>query len=151
MEVILYLVIFYGGIALIGWFFDQIGKWNNESKSKTRDEVAQNILPSSNINSELIDEYKNKLRLIGFNENYKQEEISNYLYSRDNRSYKDLLGKCPQCKEGYLRVINGKYGKFLGCSRYSQCKYTNNLDKAKNELREKSGKEFLRLFKIAYQ
>lgn len=38
--------------------------------------------------------------------------------------------KCPSCnssdnpKNGILRIIQGKYGKFLGCSLYPNCKYT---------------------------
>ena len=32
---------------------------------------------------------------------------------------------CPQCKEGTLQVKRGKFGAFLGCSRFAQgCRYT---------------------------
>ncbi len=35
---------------------------------------------------------------------------------------------CPQCNEGRLVVKSGKFGPFLGCSRYGLgCKYTENL------------------------
>jgi len=35
---------------------------------------------------------------------------------------------CPQCGEGTLVVKKGKFGPFLGCSRYAQgCHYTENL------------------------
>ena len=30
---------------------------------------------------------------------------------------------CPKCKEGKLVVRKGKYGNFLGCSRYPECDY----------------------------
>ncbi len=33
--------------------------------------------------------------------------------------------KCPKCG-GTLRLINGKYGKFYGCSNYPRCRYTRN-------------------------
>lgn len=33
---------------------------------------------------------------------------------------------CPQCG-GLLIEKNGKYGKFLGCSNYPNCKYTKNI------------------------
>lgn len=37
---------------------------------------------------------------------------------------------CPQCKEGTLAVKSGKFGPFLGCSRYAQgCRYTENISK----------------------
>lgn len=31
---------------------------------------------------------------------------------------------CPECKEGRVVVRTGKYGKFLSCSTYPECKYT---------------------------
>ncbi len=31
---------------------------------------------------------------------------------------------CPECKEGSVVIRTGKYGKFLSCSRYPECKYT---------------------------
>ncbi len=35
---------------------------------------------------------------------------------------------CPQCREGKLVVKSGKFGAFLGCSRYAQgCQYTENI------------------------
>jgi DNA topoisomerase-1 len=35
---------------------------------------------------------------------------------------------CPQCKEGTLQVRQGKFGTFLGCSRFAQgCRYTASL------------------------
>jgi DNA topoisomerase-1 len=35
---------------------------------------------------------------------------------------------CPQCQQGSLVVKKGKFGPFLGCSRYDQgCRYTENI------------------------
>jgi DNA topoisomerase-1 len=35
---------------------------------------------------------------------------------------------CPLCKEGTLAVKSGKFGPFLGCSRYAQgCQYTDSI------------------------
>lgn len=36
--------------------------------------------------------------------------------------------KCPECKEGELSLKIGRYGSFLGCSRYPDCKYVRTLD-----------------------
>lgn len=36
-------------------------------------------------------------------------------------------GRCPQCG-GRLRCYEGKYGDFLGCSRYPDCHFTCQLD-----------------------
>ncbi|MBP9817586.1 type I DNA topoisomerase [Candidatus Shapirobacteria bacterium] len=32
--------------------------------------------------------------------------------------------KCPECKEGELVVRTGKFGKFVSCDRFPDCKYT---------------------------
>lgn len=32
--------------------------------------------------------------------------------------------KCPECKEGELVIRLGKFGKFISCDRFPECKYT---------------------------
>jgi DNA topoisomerase-1 len=32
--------------------------------------------------------------------------------------------KCPECKEGELVIRTGRFGKFISCSRFSDCKHT---------------------------
>ncbi|MDD4785108.1 MAG: type I DNA topoisomerase [Candidatus Shapirobacteria bacterium] len=32
--------------------------------------------------------------------------------------------KCPECKEGNLVIRLGKFGKFISCDRFPECKYT---------------------------
>jgi len=47
----------------------------------------------------------------------------------DNVSYimeKLNSNKCPKCG-GELKERNGKFGRFLGCSRYPECKYTRKI------------------------
>ena len=40
--------------------------------------------------------------------------------------FEKSYGECPNCG-GKLVMRKGKYGKFLGCSNYPNCKYTRNL------------------------
>lgn len=35
--------------------------------------------------------------------------------------------KCPECKDGMLVVRSGKFGKFLSCDRFPDCKFTKPL------------------------
>jgi Topoisomerase IA len=35
-----------------------------------------------------------------------------------------LNEKCPECKEGDLIIRIGRFGKFVACSRFPECKYT---------------------------
>ena len=41
---------------------------------------------------------------------------------------------CPKCSNGELGLQLGKYGAFIGCSNYPECKYTKQI--AKNEKNE---------------
>jgi DNA topoisomerase I len=41
--------------------------------------------------------------------------------------------QCPSCGEGRLSLkVSGKYGAFIGCSRYPDCRYTRQLSAAGN-------------------
>lgn len=40
---------------------------------------------------------------------------------------------CPECKHGHLSIKLGKFGAFLGCSDYPECKYTKPLTDTKEE------------------
>lgn len=150
MEGILAVIAIYGGIAFIGWFFGEIGKWNEERKSRIRDEVAEEILPKTNINEDTIKEYKTKLEQIGLKKNQEYSWFYKYYLTDGRKSYMGLVGKCPACSDGDLRVVKGAYGKFVGCSSYPKCRYTKNFDVAMKEYKEKSNKEFMELFHLAY-
>lgn len=38
----------------------------------------------------------------------------------------DLKRTCPECGEGKLMLKEGRYGKFIACSRFPECRYTEN-------------------------
>lgn len=40
---------------------------------------------------------------------------------------------CPECGKGHLSIKLGKFGAFLGCSNYPECKYTMPLTDVKDE------------------
>jgi DNA topoisomerase-1 len=46
-------------------------------------------------------------------------DLERYLFTD-----KDHDRTCPTCKEGRLNLRLGKFGAFVGCSRYPDCKYT---------------------------
>ena len=35
--------------------------------------------------------------------------------------------ECPSCKAGRLSLKLGRYGAFIGCSNYPECRYTRQL------------------------
>ena len=96
------------------------------------------------IRKETIDTLKIAKRKISFRkiENYKLDTLVNFfkinpdgLHRAVNdvkktweiykklQSYQDEIETCPRCGSS-LRLMNGRYGKFIGCSGYPNCKYT---------------------------
>ena len=63
--------------------------------------------------------------------NVLEEELGDYLFpiSEDGKDTK----KCPKCEEGKLSLKLGKFGAFLGCSDYPECKYTRPLVQSDEE------------------
>lgn len=47
---------------------------------------------------------------------------------KDLLEFMDCYGTCPECG-GSLVVREGRYGSFLGCSNYPECRYTKNIYK----------------------
>ncbi len=42
--------------------------------------------------------------------------------------------KCPECKEGNIVIRSGRFGKFLSCSRFPECKFTKPFSQETNLL-----------------
>lgn len=61
-------------------------------------------------------------KLIKSNIKGKKNKKNNIENIRNNIEKKDI-DKCPKCG-GLLVERKGKYGKFIGCTNYSKCKYT---------------------------
>lgn len=53
---------------------------------------------------------------------------------------KPVIVKCPVCKKGYLRLINGKNGAFWSCENYPECKTTFDDKNNKPVLKKKTTK-----------
>ncbi|GHU12682.1 DNA topoisomerase 1 [Alphaproteobacteria bacterium] len=54
------------------------------------------------------------------------ESLGSFLFKSNEDG--TLNRVCPECKVGELSLKIGKYGSFLGCSRYPECSYVNRLD-----------------------
>ncbi len=53
-----------------------------------------------------------------------QEELKNHLFKPQDGV--DVY-KCPDCADGKLGLKLGKFGGFIGCSNYPECKYTKQI------------------------
>ena len=86
----------------------------------------------------------------GFHSNVEQTKditVSDVI-NRLNESMKTILFKtnengevdrtCPECKSGELSLKIGRFGSFIGCSRYPDCKYVRKLDINNTNIQESS-------------
>lgn len=50
------------------------------------------------------------------------QKIGNHIFGRDEKG--NLKDTCPTCNTGKLGLRLGKFGAFIGCSNYPECKHT---------------------------
>jgi DNA topoisomerase-1 len=63
------------------------------------------------------------------------EELGQYFFPEEKRT-------CPECKEDKLHLKLGKFGAFIGCENYPDCKYTQQIsDKSKKDGEEEQQME----------
>ncbi|MDR2412333.1 MAG: type I DNA topoisomerase [Holosporales bacterium] len=53
------------------------------------------------------------------------QELASYLFEKGEDA--QLKRQCPSCQEGQLSLKPGRFGAFIGCSRYPECRYTRRL------------------------
>ena len=70
---------------------------------------------AENVLTEVLEHVKEKEKAIGKELKSANEEMERKL---------NTLGKCPKCGEGELVIKRGKYGRFVACNRYPDCKAT---------------------------
>ncbi len=68
---------------------------------------------------------------------------------KSNEIESDIPKKCPKCGSE-LKERTGKYGKFIGCTKFPECLYTYDLGKHFKVLCPKCGKK-LKLRKGRYE
>ncbi|MFT4304224.1 MAG: DNA topoisomerase I [Candidatus Woesearchaeota archaeon] len=86
-------------------------------KKMTPEEVlkeAQEVL------TKLLKDFKTKEKKIG-------EELKQAQY--DSKDAADTIGPCPNCGKGSLKIRKGKFGNFIGCDAYPDCKTIISLPK----------------------
>ena len=74
-----------------------------------------------------VDKMTNKL--LSLQSTTKEQAKEHIQYAKDKKNFSKTAlrqGICPYCGSE-LKIRKGKYGTFLGCSRYPKCKYTHPL------------------------
>ena len=59
----------------------------------------------------------------------KEKKIGEELLSahRETQQQMTTIGKCQKCKDGKLVIKKGKFGRFIACDKYPDCKSTHKL------------------------
>jgi DNA topoisomerase I len=61
----------------------------------------------------------------------KEKEVGREILQsvRDTQDQENYMGACPKCSEGRLMVKRGKFGRFIGCDAYPECRTIINIPK----------------------
>jgi len=82
-------------------------------------EKQENVLEKAKkFLTKLLADFKKKEKVIG------KEILASV---RETEDIQNFIGKCTECKEGRLMMRRGKFGKFIACDKYPECKKTFNL------------------------
>ncbi|MGM5482206.1 MAG: DNA topoisomerase I [Nanobdellota archaeon] len=81
-----------------------------EHKNKPKEYVLKR---ARDFLSKTLSDFKTKEKKIG--EDLKQANF-------DSLNAQATIGPCPYCKDGTIKIRKGKFGRFLGCDNYPDCK-----------------------------
>jgi hypothetical protein len=149
MEALIVIILIYGGFAFIGWLFSKISDAFTKHREKIRDQVAAEVLNGLDIDN-VIENYKQKLAHIKYSKtdpiNGQIERMKEQLWG----SNAVLMKECPKCKEGHLIARKGKFGKFMGCTKYPKCDYTSKIETARAEYKKSINEQIVDDMRRAY-
>lgn len=142
------------GLSVLGWLFEKISEYNKRVKSEQRDEIAVSVIAEYGLEDDDKNEVTQKFDHVikSIPRRLTETEPYEIITSLPARRRQGML--CPKCEVGYLVRRQGKYGYFLGCSRYPLCNSTKPVSwtdkRAKTEQKNRYAKEFLEDLKKAY-
>ncbi|MBI4142099.1 DNA topoisomerase I [Candidatus Woesearchaeota archaeon] len=91
----------------------------NIRNKKSKPEIV--LSHAKSILKEILHEFKHKEKTIG-------NELKKTL--TETKTAMITVGECPNCKKGLLQIRRGKFGRFVACERYPDCKHTYKLPSA---------------------
>ena len=121
--------------TFLGKFFDRYVEYNFTAKLETQlDEVSAGTLDWKVLLAHFWDDFQaaidNTKDLTITNVlDVLDEELGPHFFQADEGGI--LKRSCPNCDNGRLGLKLGKFGAFVGCSNYPECKFTRPLSKAK--------------------
>lgn len=92
-------------------------------------QLLQTIKKYSKVNLSENDKQKilQKIKSSNFSDSYERKDHIKSIKERINNREKSIIeNKCPNCGNNLIKR-NGKFGRFLGCKSYSNCKFIRNI------------------------
>ncbi len=101
----------------------------DEQLTRSFEEKMEQINNEKLTNSQVLDEAKKVLSEILTDFKSKEKAIGKELKQANTDSIIEqaTIGKCPKCTTGTIMVKKGKFGRFLACNNYPECKTTFNV------------------------
>jgi DNA topoisomerase I len=117
------------GIQVVSTLGKHCPKIQDEDLTKHFEEEMQEIREEKKNEKEILEEAKEVLIKIlkDFKKNEKEigEEMITAYQESENKQ--NTVGKCLKCDDGTLMVRRGKFGRFIACDKYPDCKTTFNI------------------------
>ncbi len=98
----------------------------DEELTKHFEEEMDEIREHKKKNEEVLDEAKDVLTKILKKFKTHEKEIGSELLvaERESQEIANTVGKCQKCSDGTLMLRKGKFGRFIACDKYPDCKTT---------------------------
>lgn len=103
---------------------------------KDLDKISDGKLPYKDLLSDFWRDFKKHLDKMTDLErseilNTLESELEQMFFSTEDNQF-DASKKCPKCSDGKIGLQLGKYGAFIGCNNYPECKYTKQIANKKD-------------------
>ena len=103
---------------------------------KDLDKISDGQLPYKDLLSDFWRDFKKHLDKMTDLErseilNTLESELEQMFFSTEDNQF-DASKKCPKCSDGKIGLQLGKYGAFIGCNNYPECKYTKQIANKKD-------------------
>ncbi len=101
----------------------------DEALTKSFEEKMEDIRNNKTEPDKVLDTAIKAVRDIVEDFKKNQKQIGNELKQAEYKTWQkeSYVGKCPKCKEGELHIRKGKFGNFVACDKYPDCKTTFSL------------------------
>ena len=115
---------------------------------KQLDKVSDGKLSYKNLLKEFWDSFKPHLNKMTELERDKilealEKELAELFFPSDDIKNGTPNRKCPTCSNGNLGLELGKYGAFIGCSNYPECKFTKQIASNQDQNENNDNENFI--------